>query len=142
MSGSQQPTLEIADIFRQFSHLLGPMPPQAWKVVQAIKNCRTAILGGHQLRCNNCDLEKNAYNSCRNRHCPKCQTMVKEKWLNDRKADLLPCNYFHLVFTVPHKLNPIILSNKKIMLNGKMPAMRAKIKRVIVFRFLHGKGLQ
>jgi len=82
-----------------------------------ITACRTAQLGGHIEQCDSCNFERIAYNSCRDRHCPKCQSMVKEKWLNNRKADLLPCNYFHMVFTLPHKLNPIILKNKKVMLN-------------------------
>ena len=63
-----------------------------------------------------CGFERNAYNSCRDRHCPKCQTLAKEQWLNDRKAELLPCGYFHLVFTLPHDLNPIILCNKRVTL--------------------------
>ena len=78
--------------------------------------CRTAELGGHVEACDHCGFEHNAYNSCRNRHCPKCQTLVKEQWLNDRKAELLPCPYFHNVFTLPHELNPLILINKRIML--------------------------
>jgi hypothetical protein len=78
-----------------------------------IQTCRTAALGGHVEQCNKCGFEKIAYNSCRDRHCPKCQTMTKERWLNDRKAELLPCGYFHLVFTLPHDLNPIILCNRK-----------------------------
>jgi len=85
--------------------------------------CRTAQLGGHIEQCDQCSFERIAYNSCRDRHCPKCQTLVKEKWLNDRKADLLPCNYFHMVFTVPHELNAIILINPKIMLNNLFAAV-------------------
>jgi hypothetical protein len=78
--------------------------------------CRTAELGGHAEQCDQCGFEQIAYNSCRDRHCPKCQCLVKEQWLNDRKAELLPCGYFHFVFTIPHDLNPIILCNKKITL--------------------------
>ncbi len=84
------------------------------KVIRHIETCRTSVLGGHIEACKECGVERNAYNSCRDRHCPKCQTMVKEKWLNNRKAELLPCGYFHNVFTVPHILNPIILCNKDI----------------------------
>ena len=112
--------VELADIFRLYeddyrrSH---PVSYQQLKVMHNIKICRTAKLGGHLEQCDQCGFEQIAYNSCRNRHCPKCQTLTKEKWLNDRKAELLGCSYFHLVFTLPHDLNPIILSNKKTALN-------------------------
>jgi len=87
------------------------------KTMHHIQACRSAKLGGHLEQCNECGFERNAYNSCRDRHCPKCQTMVKEQWINDRKAELLPCGYFHLVFTLPHDLNPIILCNRKVCLH-------------------------
>ena len=108
---------EVADIFRIYSndYLKNNSLPYAHKkVMHHIKVCRTAELGGHIEQCSNCGFQRNAYNSCRDRHCPKCQCLVKEKWLNDRKSELLPCGYFHLVFTVPHELNPIILCNKKV----------------------------
>jgi hypothetical protein len=112
--------VELADIFRRYaddyrrSHALSY---EQLKVMHHIQICRTAVLGGHVEQCDQCAFERNAYNSCRDRHCPKCQTMTKEQWLNDRKAELLPCGYFHLVFTLPHDLNPIILSNKRTTLN-------------------------
>ena len=112
--------VELADIFRLYadeyrrSH---PVSYQQLKVMHHIEICRTAKLGGHVEQCDRCGFEHIAYNSCRNRHCPKCQTLTKEKWLIDRKAELLPCSYFHLVFTLPHDLNPIILSNKRIALS-------------------------
>ena len=115
-----KPTCEVADIFRlygkeyQSSQFLSC---KELKVMHNITTCRTALFGGHVEHCDSCDFERISYNSCRDRHCPKCQTLVKEKWLNDRKADLLPCNYFHLVFTLPHELNCIVLKNKKIMLS-------------------------
>ena len=115
-----KPTCEIADIFRlygkeyQAEHFL---TCKELKVMHNITACRTAHFGGHVEHCDHCDFERISYNSCRDRHCPKCQTLVKEKWLNDRKAELLPCNYFHLVFTLPHELNCIVLKNKKIMLS-------------------------
>jgi hypothetical protein len=84
--------------------------------MKRIEICRTAALGGHVEACDHCGHTQNAYNSCRDRHCPKCQTMVKEKWLNNRKAELLPCSYFHNVFTLPHELNLLIMGNKRIML--------------------------
>ena len=113
-------TSEVADIFRlyckgyQKKNLLSY---KELKTMHHITACRTAKLGGHIEQCSQCNFERISYNSCRDRHCPKCQSMVKEKWLNDRKADLLPCHYFHMVFTLPHKLNPIILKNKKVMLS-------------------------
>ena len=95
--------VELADIF----HLHGdgyrrshPVSYEQLKAMRHIEICRTAMLGGHVEQCNRCGFEKIAYNSCRDRHCPKCQTLTKEQWLNDRKAELLPCGYFHLVFTL------------------------------------------
>jgi hypothetical protein len=112
--------VELADIIRLYgddyrrSHTVSH---EQLKAMRHIEICRTAKLGGHVEQCNLCGFEQIAYNSCRDRHCPKCQTLTKEKWLNDRKAELLPCGYFHLVFTLPHDLNPIILSNKRLALN-------------------------
>ncbi len=110
---------EVADIFRAYgkeyrqSH---SMSYEQMKAMSHIQVCRSAKLGGHIEQCDQCGFKQNSYNSCRDRHCPKCQTMVKEQWLNDRKAELLPCGYFHLVFTLPHELNPIILCNKRVTL--------------------------
>ena len=81
-----------------------------------LETCRTAQLGGHAEHCPTCGFERYAYNSCRNRHCPKCQTFTKVQWVEDRKAELLPVPYFHLVFTVPHALNPLILAHKRPLL--------------------------
>lgn len=112
--------LEVADIFRRYGDHYRQSHKTSYeqlKVMHYIEICRTAKLGGHVEQCDRCGFEHIAYNSCRNRHCPKCQTLTKEKWLIDRKAELLPCSYFHLVFTLPHDLNPIILSNKRIALS-------------------------
>ena len=120
LAPKNQKQVELADIFRRYaddyrrSHTVSY---EQLKVMHHIQICRTAALGGHLEQCDQCAFEQNAYNSCRDRHCPKCQTMTKEQWLNDRKAELLPCGYFHLVFTLPHDLNPIILSNKRTTLN-------------------------
>ena len=122
---------EVADIFRVYneeyrhSH---SMSYEQKKAMNHIKACRSATLGGHIEQCNQCGFKKNAYNSCRDRHCPKCQTMVKEQWLNDRKAELLPCGYFHLVFTLPHELNPIIICNKKVTLKLLFTAVNETLK--------------
>ena len=82
-----------------------------------IEQCRTSALGGHLEECDHCGHERPAYNSCRNRHCPKCQSLAKARWLEGRKAELLPVKYFHNVFTLPHELNPLILCNEKVLLN-------------------------
>jgi len=110
---------EVADIFRLYGkdyRRNNFLSSDQYKTMRHIEMCRTAALGGHTEVCDHCGFEQNAYNSCRDRHCPKCQTLVKEKWLNDRKAELLPCSYFHNVFTLPHELNPLILINMRIML--------------------------
>jgi len=112
--------VELADIFRLYGEdyrRSRAVSYEQLKVMGHIEICRTAKLGGHVEQCNLCGFEQIAYNSCRDRHCPKCQTLTKEQWLNDRKAELLPCGYFHLVFTLPHELNTIILSNKRTTFN-------------------------
>jgi hypothetical protein len=81
--------------------------------MHSIQVCRTAYLGGHMEQCDTCGFERHAYNSCRNRHCPKCQSLTKAQWLENRKSELLPVGYFHTVFTIPHELNPLALRNKK-----------------------------
>jgi len=83
--------------------------------MHAIEVCRTAYLGGHVERCDRCGFERIAYNSCRNRHCPKCQALAKAEWLEKRKAELLPVDYFHLVFTLPHELNALTVCNKTVI---------------------------
>jgi len=122
---------ELADIFRkhgedyQRSHFLST---EQSKTMHHIEICRTAVLGGHSEACDHCGFKRNSYNSCRDRHCPKCQTLVKEKWLNSRKSELLPCPYFHNVFTLPHELNPLILNNKKIMLAMLFAAVKETLQ--------------
>jgi hypothetical protein len=114
----QRPALEVADIFRahgaawrhaQHGHLsLGQL-----KVMSAIERCRSAALGGHQLLCPSCAERQIAYNSCRNRHCPKCQGSAAQRWLQDRQADLLPVEYYHVVFTLPAPISAIAYTNKE-----------------------------
>src|SRR5437667_4377117 len=109
---------ELADIFRTYGESYRQahsLSRAQLKVMRAIESCRTAALGGHLQQCDTCGYQQPAYNSCRNRHCPTCGSLAKAQWLEDRKADLLPVGYFHLVFTLPHELNPLILVNKKVL---------------------------
>jgi Putative transposase/Transposase zinc-binding domain len=112
--------VELADIFRAYGESYRrdhPLPVSHLKVMQAVERCRTAALGCHIERCDACGFKRPAYNSCRNRHCPKCQSLAKLKWVDKQKSELLPVGYFHLVFTLPHELNGLILTNKKILLS-------------------------
>ena len=107
---------EVADIFREYGDAYRrkrKLPSRMLKAMSAIESCRTAILGGHIDECDECGHIKVSYNSCRNRHCPKCQSLAKERWLIARKNDLLPVEYFHIVFTIPDILNPLALRNQK-----------------------------
>jgi putative transposase/transposase-like zinc-binding protein len=113
-------TLEVVDILHH--HLNDykaeyPLWPEHRKIATDLLNCRTASLGGHIERCDNCGAVRITYHSCRNRHCPKCQHMPRERWLEKRKDEILPTSYFHVVFTVPHELNIVILNNKRVMFN-------------------------
>lgn len=118
-----RPACELADIVRQYGQDFRRghrLPRSHLKVLRAIESCRTAALGGHRERCASCGFERYAYNSCRNRHCPKCQSLAKAQWLEARQAELLPVPYFHNVFTLPHELNPLILcqeENKRVLLD-------------------------
>jgi predicted Zn-ribbon and HTH transcriptional regulator len=119
MRQSSAPPWDVAEIFRLYGatyRRTHPVPPAHQKVMHEIEACRTAQLGGHAEHCPSCGFERYAYNSCRNRHCPKCQTFTKVQWVEDRKAEVLPVPYFHLVFTVPHDLNPLILAHKRPLL--------------------------
>jgi hypothetical protein len=108
---------EVAEVLarglKDYDHQYGPLPYSAWKVVNALQRCRTAAMGGHTYKCESCDYEKHVYNSCRNRHCPKCQGMARLKWVQNRMEELLPVNYFHAVFTIPCELNVFALRNKE-----------------------------
>lgn len=111
---------EVADIARSYREELalnGKLNTHQKKVLTAICNCRTAELGRHKERCNNpgCSTELFAYNGCRNRHCPKCNGMKREKWVAARKADALPVPYFHIVFTLPDSLESLCMQHGKQM---------------------------
>jgi len=124
-----RPDLEVADIFRDH----GPGWREAnrghvslgqLKVMGAIERCRTAALGGHVARCENtaCGHTEIGYNSCRNRHCPKCQGAASRRWLAEREAELLPVPYFHVVYTLPSQLRDIAYQNKRVVYNLLMKA--------------------
>ena len=115
-----RPTLEVADIVRAAGNRFWEKHKShlAWvhrKVLDAIVRCRTAVLGGHRDKCIRCGYLTASYNSCRNRHCPKCQGNVRAKWLAARAAELLPVPYFHIVFTLPHELSALGLQNKRLL---------------------------
>lgn len=127
--------LEVADIFR--TH--GPsyrqkhghkMPPRHVRAMRAIEICRTSELGGHVDKCDHCGALKVSYNSCRNRHCPKCQCLDKERWIEARKRDILSTRYFHLVFTLPEGLRPIALRNQKCVYAILFRAVSETIKEL------------
>src|SRR3954471_16517243 len=112
--------LEVADIFRRHGEAFrqahaGHLGCVERRVMGAITACRTAVLGGHVEQCDDCGVTRIAYNSCRNRHCPKCQGLARAQWLADRQAELLPVPYFHLVFTVPAAIAGIALQNKAVV---------------------------
>lgn len=104
-----QPNYEVADVFRHTATEKLRLTVHQQKTLRAIKDCRTAALGGHVDACDGCGNISVSYNSCRNRHCPKCQGHKREEWIQKREADLLPCTYYHLVFTLPQELNPLAL---------------------------------
>src|SRR3990170_1287030 len=115
-----RPSLEVADIFRAHGAAwrkanAGHLSLGQLKVMAAIERCRTAALGGHVARCQDCAHERIAYNSCRNRHCPKCQGAAAREWLAERQAELLPVGYFHLVFTLPSQIAEIAYQNKRVV---------------------------
>ncbi len=112
--------IELQDILRLYGEsyrkkYAGSISSAQYRVMRHIEICRTAEMGGHIDRCDECDHERNSYNSCRDRHCPKCQFLKKEKWLENRLDDFLPINYFHVVFTLPSEINSLMLNNQKIM---------------------------
>lgn len=110
--------LELADIFCEYMPAYlkeHKLPYHYYKVINAITSCRTSIFGGHVDECDACGHMRISYNSCGNRHCPKCRSLAKERWLLDRKAELLPVTYYHAVFTLPDLLNDLALENQSIL---------------------------
>jgi len=120
-------TLEVADIFRAYGKAwrtehAGHVSLAQLKVMTAIQSCRTQVLGGHLLRCDSCQHEMISYNSCRNRHCPKCQASSAKRWLEARQVELLPVDYYHLVFTLPQPISQLAYGNKTLMYGLLMQA--------------------
>ena len=110
------PPWEVADVIRMVgARFLDSLSRAQLKVLNAIARCRTAALGGHRDQCVHCGYQAITFHSCRNRHCPKCQVNAREKWLRKRRQELLPVGYFHIVFSIPHRLIPLMWQNKKIL---------------------------
>jgi len=128
-----RPPWEVADIIHKAGSRFWERYRGSWpqaKVLTAIARCRTAALGGHRDQCVRCGYQAISYNSCRNRHCPKCQTNAREKWLRRRQQELLPVGYYHLVFSLPHVLVPLIWQNKKVLFTLLFEASAATLLQV------------
>ena len=114
------PRLEVGDVFRRYGETYrqqhaGSLSRDQLRVMTAIERCRTAALGGHVEQCDQCHFQRIAYNSCRDRHCPKCQSLARAQWIEDRQAELLDTSYFHVVFTVPEEIAAIAYQNKEVV---------------------------
>lgn len=128
-----RPSLEVADIFGRFgAAFIQQQSPnrQQRRVIAAITACRTAVLGGHLERCDHCEHERNAYNSCRDRHCPKCGALAREQWIKARTNELLPIPYFHLVLTLPEFLRPVAWQNQAVVYNILLQSAAAALQKV------------
>ena len=116
----ERPKLEVADVFRRYGESYrqqhgASLSAAQRRVMTAIEVCRTAALGGHLERCDDCGQERNCFNSCRNRHCPKCQSLARAQWIEDRQAELLDCPYYHVVFTVPQEIAALAYQNQEVV---------------------------
>jgi hypothetical protein len=130
-----RPRLEVADIFRRYGAAYrerhgASMSTTQRRVMSAIELCRTAALGGHLERCDQCGYERNAFNSCRDRHCPKCQCLARAQWIDDRQSELLECPYFHVVFTVPEEITTIAYQNKEVVYGLLFQATAQTLKTI------------
>lgn len=128
-----RPAVEVADIFRRH----GPryrqtrrLPLDSLRVMRAIEICRTAALGGHVEQCGHCHHRRVSYNSCRNRHCPKCQNTARAEWVERRKGELLPIEYFHVVFTIPEPLHDVALANPRVVYRLLMAASARTLETI------------
>jgi hypothetical protein len=130
-----RPKLEVADVFRRYGEAYrqqhgASMSSAQRRVMTAIEVCRTAALGGHLERCDQCGHERNAFNSCRDRHCPKCQCLARMQWIQDRQYELLNVQYFHIVFTVPEEIAAIAYQNKEIVYSILFQATADTLKTI------------
>ena len=130
-----RPKLEVADIFRRYGATYrerhgASMSTAHRRVMSAIELCRTAALGGHLERCDRCGYERNAFHSCRDRHCPKCQCLARAQWIEDRQSELLDCEYFHVVFTVPEEIATIAYQNKEVVYGILFQATAETLKTI------------
>jgi hypothetical protein len=126
----QRPALELAEVIRRHGHRLGELSGEQQRILRAIACCRTAALGGHVETCDCCQFQRIAYNSCRNRHCPKCQASACARWMEDRAKELLPVEYFHVVFTLPDTFNQLALANKRIVYGVLFDAVAQTLSEV------------
>jgi hypothetical protein len=131
----ERPKLEVADVFRRYGEAYRQQYGASLSVAQrrvmtAIEVCRTEALGGHLERCDQCGYERNAYNSCRDRHCPKCQCLVRAQWIQDRQSELLNVPYFHVVFTVPEQIAAIAYQNKEVVYGILFQATAETLKTI------------
>lgn len=133
MNASHMPAYELADVVRMFGEKLEQQQHPLrhhLRVLNAIAKCRTAALGGHLDQCDQCGHQRISYNSCRNRHCPKCQGTNRERWILNRQDDLLPVPYFHVVFTLPEQLNPWCLKYPDVLYNILFQASRYTVMKL------------
>jgi len=125
----QRPSLELADVVQRHGHRLAA-DAQQQRILAAITACRTAALGGHVQTCDHCQHQQIAYNSCRNRHCPKCQASACARWMQERQEELLPVEYFHIVFTLPDVFNALALANKCVVYGVLFEAVSQTLQQV------------
>lgn len=118
----QRPALELAQVVQRHAHRLDDLSGEQRRILRAIRSCRTAELGGHVQTCDHCQHRRIAYNSCRNRHCPRCQASACARWMADRASELLPVEYFHVVFTLPDTFNALALGNRRVVYNALFEA--------------------
>lgn len=134
-----RPRLEVADVFRRYGEDYrlnhgASMSAEQRRVMAAIEVCRTAVLGGHLERRDQCGYERNCFNSCRDRHCPKCQSLARAQWIEHRQAELLDCPYFHVVFTVPEEMAAIAYQNKAVVYEILFHATAETLKTIAADR--------